>query len=166
MADEFGAYLAGPNLVLRPDTDAGGLILTGSAPADSAAIKTHAGYTGSTSIKKSFAVSTVDATVTVIASIAVPSNYAVAINALVLGKQDDETDAIAATAVGCAVNAAGTTALKGTPLYQVVESAAGTDVTITADDATDTIRVNVTGVATQNWAWVCTVEYMFVDTSA
>lgn len=162
---EKGFYNDGSNLIIRPPVT-GGKIFPESVPFNSFEVKSHNGYTNSQLKKESAAVTTSDATVTVIASIAVPSGYAVAVKAFVLGIQSDDSDATTATAVGCAVNNAGTTALKGTPLYQIVESDVNTNVTITADDTTDTIRVNVTGVAAQTWAWVCHYEWFALNTSA
>ncbi len=162
---EKGWYSDGTNLIGRVPVTGGRVILE-DAPFSYSEVKTHNGYTGSTSRRESGALTTADATVTPIASIAVPSGFAATVRAHILGVQSDDGDAITATAVGCAVNAAGTTALKGTPLYQIVESDAATNITITADDTTDTLRVNVIGVAAETWAWVCHYEWFTVNTSA
>lgn len=164
MAIEVGAFYDGANVNLVPSTT-GNVLMAGRGFGETLQ-KKHTGYTGSEFHESTFSLTTTDATVTPICSIPVPSGYAVTVRALICGAQSDDTDAAGATAVGTAINAAGTTALKGTPLYQIVESDASTNITITADDTTDTIRVNITGIAAQTWAWVAKVEWVAVDTSA
>lgn len=102
---------------------------------------------------------TTDATVTAIATIAVPAGACVSVRSFIQGIQSTDEDHVTATAVGGAINAAGTTALDGTPLYQIVEGDAATNITITADNTTDTIRVNVTGVAAETWYWQAFTEF-------
>lgn len=128
--------------------------------------KSHTGYARSGLNSKTYSVSTTDATATVIASVAVPSGWAIAMNFFVVGMQDDATDAFAATGVGAATNAAGTTAAKGTPLYRIVESNAATDVAFNANDTDDVYEIKVTGVAAENWAWTAYVDWQLVKTSA
>lgn len=128
--------------------------------------KSHTGYSQSGAYSKTYAVSTTDNTATVLASISVPSGYAVSVRCHVVGMQDDMTDAACYTAIGCATNNAGTTAMKGTALYQVVESNASCDATITANDTTDAIELKVTGITAENWAWTAQVQYLIVKTSA
>lgn len=164
MSQQLGAVLVKPHLHLRPDT--GGKIIVDGAITEEVFLKSHNNYNSSGVHKKTFAVSTADNTATVIASIAVPVGFALAVRAFVIGMQDDASDASTFTGLGVGTNAAAATAMKGTALYQVVESAGGTDFTITANDTTDSLELKVTGVAAENWAWVASVEYQFIKTAA
>lgn len=167
MANEIGAFMAGPHLKLQPGTN--GQIITDTGVSFGGAeqgLKLHAGYTNSGAFRGTAAVSTTNNTATVIKAIAVPSGYAISVRAQVLGMQDDYTDASTYTLIGAATNNAGTTAMKGTALYQVVESNASCDCTITANDTDDTVEIKVTGITAENYAWICEYQYLLVKTSA
>ena len=167
MANEIGAFMAGPHLKLQPNTN--GQIITDSGVTfggSEQGLKLHAGYTGSGVYRGTAVVSTTGNTATVIKAIAVPSGYGISVRAQVLGFQDDASDASTYTLIGAATNAAGTTAMKGTALYQVVESNASCDCTITANDTDDTVEIKVTGITAENYAWICEYQYMLVKTSA
>lgn len=167
MGLESGVFSDGTNVIIRPiNATSGKIIVDATNGFEQLIQKSHANYAGSAWNSKTFPLTTTDATVTAIASIPCPSGYAMAIRGFVVGVQNDDSDASVFTAVGVVVNAAGTTALKGTPLYQVVESAAATNITITADDTADAILLNITGIAAETWHWVARVEWMGVNTSA
>lgn len=166
MASEYGAHMEGPNLVLRPNTASSGVIVTEGKPIEQLLVKTHSGYTSSGALEKTFVVSTTDNTATIIASIPVPSGYAISVRFHVLGMQDDMTDASTYTGICCATNNAGTSALKGTALYQVVESNASCDCAAVINDTTDTIDIKVTGITSENYAWICQAQILTVKTSA
>lgn len=167
MASEIGAFMAGPHLKLAPNTN--GQIITDSGVTfggSEQGLKLHAGYTGSGVYRGTAVVSTTGNTATVIKAIAVPLGYAISVRAQVLGFQDDGTDASTYTLIGAATNNAATVAMKGTALYQVVESNASCDCTITANDTDDTVEIKVTGITAENYAWVCEYQYLLVKTSA
>lgn len=130
------------------------------------AVKTHSGWTGSYAVRKTAAIATTDATTTVIASVAIPSGYVATIRTLVSAGQSGAADASAFTGLCAIANAAGTTAVKGTALYQVVESDAATNHTITANDTTDSAEINVIGINAENWFWVVQYEVIFNPLSA
>ena len=167
MAHEIGAFMAGPHLKLQPGTNGQIITDTGvSFGGGEQLLKNHAGYTGSGVYRGTAAVSTTNNTATVIKAIAVPLGYGISVRARVLGFQDDGTDASTYTLIGAATNNAGTTAMKGTALYQVVESNASCDCTITANDTDDTVEIKVTGITAENYAWICEYQYLLVKTSA
>lgn len=142
-----------------------GGVLTQSLSSGDAFLKSHSAYSLSGVHRKTFVVSTTDATTTALVTIACPSGYALSIRAHILGMQDDMTDATCGTVVGCVTNNAGTTAVKGTASVIVVESNASTNITFTADDTADTALVNVVGIAAENYAWTAVAEWMFVKTA-
>lgn len=166
MGIQFGVFSDGTNLIARTPSTGGKFDVSNATFGGDIAHKTHVGYTNSGWNRRTVVASTTDATVTPIFTQACPVGHALAVRAFIVGEQEDASDATAATALGVVVNAAGTTALKGTPLYQIVESAAATNITITANDTTDAIEVNVIGIAAENWAWTAAVEWMLVKTSA
>ena len=168
MANEFGAFLSGGNLILRPNTtaNANAKVCLENNAQERQTIKTHNGYTNSGMVNETYVVSTTDNTATVIASIPAPVGYACSARFPVMGIQDDATDAVCYTGIGCCTNNAGTTAMKGTALYQVVESNASADCAFNANDTSDTLEIKVTGITAENWAWQCQVQYSFIKTSA
>ena len=160
---QVGAFMEGVNLLLRAGTN-------GSAILESLLyglkLKTHRGYTGSELVHISNALTTTDTTTTPILSIPVASGKSIHGIALVGGKQDDESDAASALVVFAATNAAGTLAVKGTQSVTIVESAAGTNVTCTADDTNDELDVNVVGITSENWWWTAHGLYMLIDSAS
>ena len=55
-------------------------------------------------------------------------------------------------------NVAGTTSLVGTVNTIGTDTAAGTSIAITADDTNDALKIEVTGIASETWRWVATIE--------
>ncbi len=163
MGIRLGAIIDGANLLLKAGT--GGKIQVASF-LETLLLKQHNGYTGSDLKYVSRAVSTTDATTTPVLSIDVASGQSLHGIFLVGGKQDDESDAASALVVVAATNAAGTTAVKGTQSVTIVESAAGTNVTATADDTDDEIDINVVGIVAENWLWTAHGFYMLIDAAA
>ena len=59
-------------------------------------------------------------------------------------------------------NVAGTTSLVGTVNTIGTDEAAGTSISITANDTNDALKVEVTGVASETWRWVAAVDVVEV----
>jgi hypothetical protein len=55
-------------------------------------------------------------------------------------------------------NVAGTTSLVGSVITLGTDEAAGTSVSITADDTNDALKIEVTGITSETWRWVATIE--------
>lgn len=123
------------------------------------------GYTGAEQIFDQAGVTTADATVTTIASIALSTNQSLMIEALVHGKKDDESAGIVAKVIAGAKRAGANISLIGTPSVTVVEDAGTQDVTVDIDTGTQTLRIRVTGIAAEAWTWVVNYSYTIVTTS-
>jgi hypothetical protein len=59
-------------------------------------------------------------------------------------------------------NVAGTTSLVGTVNTIGTDEAASTSISITADDTNDALKVEVTGIASETWRWVASVDVVEV----
>jgi hypothetical protein len=55
-------------------------------------------------------------------------------------------------------NVAGTTSLVGSVITLGTDEAAGTSISITANDTNDALNIEVTGVTSETWRWVATIE--------
>ncbi len=55
-------------------------------------------------------------------------------------------------------NVAGTTSLVGSVIALGTDEASGTSVDITANDTNDSLIINVTGVLSETWRWMATIE--------
>jgi hypothetical protein len=55
-------------------------------------------------------------------------------------------------------NVAGTTALVGSVITLGTDEAASTSISITADDTNDSLKIQVTGITSETWRWVATIE--------
>lgn len=55
-------------------------------------------------------------------------------------------------------NVAGTTSLVGSVITLGNDEAVGTSISITANDTNDALRVEATGIASETWRWVATVQ--------
>jgi hypothetical protein len=55
-------------------------------------------------------------------------------------------------------NVAGTTSLVGSVNTIGSDTAAGTSISITADDTNDALKIEVTGITSETWRWVARVE--------
>lgn len=161
---EKGFYNDGTNLVIRPPVTGGRLYME-SIPMASFQIKTHNGYTGSEANRQTFAVSTTDATVTTIATIPTATDYAYAINALVVGKKAAAADGLAARLLSGVTNNGGALAEVAAENVTTLENSAGTPAVTLTTSGTN-ILLQVTGIAAENWAWVASVEWVAVKTSA
>jgi hypothetical protein len=59
-------------------------------------------------------------------------------------------------------NVAGTTSLVGTVNTIGTDEAASTSISITANDTNDALKVEVTGIASETWRWVASVDVVEV----
>ena len=126
-----------------------------------------AGFTGSADFKLQSAVQTTDATVTTLISVALAEGEMATISARISGFQSDFTDSISAEVfVGARRPTGGNVTLNSIPIVNILESADGTDVTATVDTGTQTLLIQVTGIAAENWNWVSTYNYQKVLTNA
>jgi hypothetical protein len=55
-------------------------------------------------------------------------------------------------------NVSGTTSLVGSVITLGTDEAAGTSISITADDTNDALKIEVTGITSETWRWVATIE--------
>jgi hypothetical protein len=55
-------------------------------------------------------------------------------------------------------NVGGTTSLVGTVNTVGTDEAGGTSISITANDTNDALKVEVTGITSEVWRWVCTAN--------
>jgi hypothetical protein len=55
-------------------------------------------------------------------------------------------------------NVAGTTSLVGSVITLGTDEAAGTSISITADDTNDALKIEVTGIASETWRWTAVAE--------
>jgi hypothetical protein len=55
-------------------------------------------------------------------------------------------------------NVAGTTSLVGDVVALGSDEVAGTSISITANDTNDALRISVTGVVSETWRWIATIE--------
>jgi hypothetical protein len=90
----------------------------------------------------------------------IPSGWVLSFIIRVTGVKSDGSAVAKYIREGTIKNVAGTTSLVGSiiTLGTDHEDSAGTDVTITADDTTNTIDVSVTGIDAETWRWVAVVQ--------
>jgi len=120
--------------------------------ADTLAFKPATARTGS--IQCFGKVATTDTTTTKVLSLNVAELEGIAFDLLLMGVQDDYTDQITARISGGARRAAaGNVTLTGTTTVTILESAAGTNATVTADTTNQNVDVNVVGITSENWKW-------------
>lgn len=97
---------------------------------------------------------TTDATTTEIINLEVAEGESIGFQGLLVGRQSDLSDQIVASIWGGARRAAaGNVTLTGTPTVTILESAAGTNATVTADTTNQTVDINVIGIVSETWTW-------------
>ena len=94
------------------------------------------------------------------ARLTIPSGNILAVTVNVAGIEDDGTEAAHYMRKVMIKNVGGTTSLVGAvqTISTDVETSAGLDVTITADDTNDALDIKVTGLAATDMRWVCHVS--------
>lgn len=124
-------------------------------------------YTGSEDFKLQAAVQTTNATITDLISVALAEGDMISIQARINGFQSDFTDAISGWVYAAARRGTGgNVTIVGVPVINILESDANTDITVTADTIGQNLKIQVTGVAAQNWNWVATYNYHKVLTNS
>lgn len=167
MANEFGAFSDGQNLILRPaNSTLGRVIVDGGLGFNSLPVKSHNAYTGSGKFEQTFAVSTADASPTTIATIAIPTDSAVAFRGSIVGKRISTADGYVGfiTTMGV-TNNGGTVAEIAAETITAIENSAGTPASASLVSGTNYI-VQVTGIAAQTWHWVVHLEWTIVIVAA
>lgn len=163
MATQYGAFLAGLNLVLRALS--GGRIIVENAFSQ-ILLQTHNSSAASQVIKKSLEpITTADATATVITSVPVALGSAVGGKVTIIGKKTGAADSYVGTYQFAGVNNGGTTAeiAAESAMGTVQENSAGTPaVTVVANDTTDTLEIKVAGIAAESWKWTGVIEYQTI----
>lgn len=166
MGTQVGAFMSGANLKLVPDTS--GIVETAGSFVDYANVKqsnlpsaTYGSLVGK--FTQQAALSTTDATPTVIISIPVPVDYGIMASILVVGKKVDAADTTGVRILAAASNNGGTTAETAAENVVIFETNASTACVSAANDTTDTYEVTVTGIAAENWRWFCHVDYIQVQ---
>lgn len=98
---------------------------------------------------------TTNATATTLASISVSAGEAVSVKAHIIGKKDDETAGAARELLIAARRASGGNVTQiGTAHGTLIEDSAGTPaIDADVDTATQTVRLRVTGIASETWRW-------------
>lgn len=146
----------------------GGVIAEVDDPTLGRGLKHHSGYAGSTFYEKTVAITTTDATATVIFTKAVPLSSTLGVWVQAIGKKvGANADGIVSNKFQAVTNNAATVAVVGTTGGSDVENSSGTPaVTIVANDTTDAIEVKVTGIAAETWAWVAKITVAQVTSSS
>jgi len=126
------------------------------------------GYTGSEYHIKQAGVQTTDATVTTIASVSVAEDQALVVDGIIVGVQDDHSEAVGGRFMAVFRRAtAGNVTLVGSVDSSVQEDSGGAPTfTLDADTSSQTARIRITGVAATNINWVVTYRYHKVLTNS
>lgn len=158
MSVQFGAFLAGLNLILRPLV--GGKVIIEN-PISLLSVNTHrSALPGNLFIETIEPIVTANATATILRSISCAVNQVVIGEAYVLGKRSATADAIVSRVFFGVSNNAGTTAALAAANVTSLENSAGTPaLTAPANDTTDTVDITVAGIAAENWTWSGYVHY-------
>lgn len=104
---------------------------------------------------------TTDTTVTSIWSFALPQDSALGIKAFILGKNVAGSVVGFYNIVAAAKNESGTAAIVGTSVIDSVETDAGLAATVTV--STDTVSINVVGLAATAITWVAQVNTTLIE---
>lgn len=111
-------------------------------------------------------VQTTDATQTTVASIAVPEDVAVTVQAIVTGAIDDYSATVSRNFSGAFRRASGgdVTLVGALTGGATQEDSSGTPaITMQADTTAQAVDVDVTGIAAETWNWRCYLIIVSVD---
>lgn len=105
-------------------------------------------------------ITTTDATTTTVMAIPVAEKTVLHLNLMGIGTRDDLTDSLFIFEQnGWRRATSGNVAAFGTAnRYESHDSSGSPTVTVNADTANQTIDIDVTGIAAQDWTWYMTVE--------
>lgn len=90
--------------------------------------------------------------------LAIPSGEALHATVKIIGIKSDGTSTAVYLRQFSIKNVAGTTSLVGTVNTVGSDTAAGTSISITANDTNDALKIEVTGVTSETWRWVATID--------
>lgn len=90
--------------------------------------------------------------------LAIASGTSIHATIKIIGIKSDGTSVATYIRQAAIKNVAGTTSLVGDIITIGNDTAAGTSVSITADDTNDALKIDVTGITSETWRWVATVE--------
>ena len=124
-----------------------------------------AGYANSEEVSLQAGVQTVGAAATPIATIALPTNTACALEARFIGFKDNFSAACGGYLQYTSRRAGGAAVEVAAPIVNIQEDSAAAP-TVDADVSGNDIRLLVSGVAAETYNWVVTYRYHFVQTSA
>lgn len=124
-------------------------------------------YSGSDQTFDQLMISTADATVTTIFSLALSEGDGAQIKATVYGKRSDESACgVWDVIVGARRASAGNVTIGYSNVAGGHDSGGAPAVTVDADTGSQTVRIRVQGIVAQDWLWQCNVNYSKLITSA
>jgi hypothetical protein len=90
--------------------------------------------------------------------ITIPSGKMLSATVNIIGSKSDGSSVAHYFRKCCIKNVGGTTSLVGSVEAIGTDIAAGTLINITADDANDALKIEVTGIAAETWRWTAVIE--------
>lgn len=90
--------------------------------------------------------------------LSIPSGKIISCTINITGAKSDGTAVAHYLRQYCVKNVAGTSSQVYAPVTIGSDNAAGTSIALSANDTNDTLRIDVTGVASETWRWVATVD--------
>lgn len=166
MSTEFGAFMSGANLVLRPDTANSGVVIRESAE-NFSMVKSHSGWGSSMYKARTGVVRTTNATATTcVVSDVVPASNCIMFRGIVAGKKDGATaDGTGSFFSGAATrNGSGNLTAVAAATVTTIENSAGTPaVTILYNTTLQQVEVQVAGIAAENHVWIAMIEWVVID---
>lgn len=88
----------------------------------------------------------------------IPSNKIFACTINISGVKSDGSAVAHYLRQYCLKNVTGTTTEVYAPVTIGTDNAAGTSISLTADDTNDSLKIEVTGIASETWRWVASVD--------
>ena len=101
---------------------------------------------------------TTDATVTAIATIPVPLNSMINIQARISGKKSDGSEVIVGYVKYAARRVAGGAIEVGAPITDIIDDSVASPV-VDADVSGNNVRILVTGIVAVTYSWICSYKY-------
>ena len=90
--------------------------------------------------------------------LSIPLDKAFFCNIKIVGIRDDGSAVATYERQYAVKNVTGTSSEIYAPITIGTDNAAGTTIALSANNADDTLRILVTGVASQNWRWVASID--------
>jgi len=92
------------------------------------------------------------------ARISIPNGKILSATINIVGTKSDGTSVAQFVRKACIKNVAGTTSLVNSVETIGTDTVNGTSVSITADDTNDALKIEVTGITSETWRWVASIE--------